>query len=206
MAAKTALWQPKQACGRSKEELNIPGTKLICKLRDWIVKQYHALLQIRDKPHAIAGGVAVGIFFGFVFVWPKTAFALVAAWLLRVSKMAAVIAVTAHDLLLPVAPIYLRWEYIIGYWLLHHQMPPKLRANHHSFHPGQLLVKKTYLDWIHSMHENMNVGFFAHIIGPMLLGSIVLGAPIATICYFVVLRLIKHRQEAELKKEAGNAA
>lgn len=183
--------------------MKIPGTRLVGRLRDFIVKQYHALLQIRDKPHAIAGGVAIGIFFGFLFVPMKTALSLLTAWLLRCSKIAAVIAVTAHDVLIPFLPIYLRWEYIIGYWILHHQMPPKLRIDHRHFHPEQLLATETYRGWWRSIHERMNVNFFAHFIGPMLIGSAALGIPAAAILYFVILRIAKRAQAAKAAKAAS---
>ncbi len=186
-------------------QLKIPGTKLIVRLRDWIVKQYRALLQIRDKPHAIAGGVAIGIFFGFAFVPMKTAFSLLAAWLLRCSKLAAVIAVTAHDILLPIAPFILRWEYVIGYWMLHHQKPNQLRIDKHHFRPELLLERATYMYWWRTFHERMNVSFFAHVIGPTLIGSVLIGVPSAAICYAVVLRIVRRTQAAKPEKEPGGA-
>ncbi|HWC58262.1 MAG TPA: DUF2062 domain-containing protein [Verrucomicrobiae bacterium] len=183
--------------------MKIPGSKLIGKVRDFIVKQYRALLQIRDKPHAIAGGVAVGIFFGFAFVPMKTAFSLLTAWLLRVSKIAAVIAVTAHDILLPVWPFFLRWEYIIGYCALHGQKPPPLRWERHQFRPEKLLVRDTYWHWWRAIHDNLNVSFFAHIIGPMVVGSVIVGLPSAAIFYVVVLRIAKRAQAQNVEKPVG---
>ena len=95
------------------------------------------LVQLHDTPHAIAGGVAIGIFVGFLppFLPVKTLLSIFFAWIFRCSKVAAAIAVTGHDLLLPVWPLILRWEYVIGFWLLHHQMPPKLRLGH--YHCGK---------------------------------------------------------------------
>ncbi|MGC3990291.1 MAG: DUF2062 domain-containing protein [Chthoniobacteraceae bacterium] len=74
-------------------------------------EHYHRLMQIRDTPHAIAGGLAIGVFFGMTpLIGLKTALALVFAWFTRCSKISAVIAVTLHDVLIPIAPIIFRWQ------------------------------------------------------------------------------------------------
>ncbi len=173
-------------------------------MRDWIVKQYHALLQIRDHPHAIAGGVAVGIFFGFAFVPMKTAFSILGAWLLRCSKMAAVIAVTAHDILFPVWPFILRWEYDIGFWILHHQWPEKIHIDKHHFRPEQLFAGETYRVWFRTLwlwiHDKTAMKIFAHIIGPMLIGSVIIGVPVAAVCYAITFQVAKRAQAARLEK------
>ena len=85
-------------------------------------------------------GVAVGVFFGFLpLVGLKTLLALGVTHLLRGNLLAAAIAVSLHDLLLPVAPLWLRWEYDLGYWLLSHphDLPPHLRL--HNLHPSDWL-------------------------------------------------------------------
>jgi len=190
-------------------QLKNPGTRLIGKLRDFFVKQYHALLQIRDHPSAIAGGVAIGIFFGFVFVPMKTALAVLTAWAFRASKVAALIAVTAHDILLPLAPILLRWEYDIGFWLLHHRLPQKIKMERHHFRPEQLLDSDFYKNWWQFwwrwFHDNLNMKFFLHVILPMLIGSATIAVPVAAIFYVLTLRIAKRAQAAHLEKEARNA-
>ena len=83
----------------------------------------------------LAIGVAAVVFWGFVpLVGLKTLLALGCARLLRGSMVAAVITVTLHDVLLPVAPLLLRWEYDLGYWLLSHPhaFPPSLQLNRHG--------------------------------------------------------------------------
>src|SRR5437016_10783365 len=99
-------------------------------LRKWFKEHSLKLLAIRDTPNAIAGGVAIGIFFGFTpLVGLKTLLSIFFAWLTRSNIIAAAIAVTLHDVALPFMPVLFRWEYRIGYWLLSdpHQWPARLR-------------------------------------------------------------------------------
>src|SRR6266481_3008559 len=102
-------------------------------LRRWLHEHSLKLLAIRDTPQAIAGGVAIGIFFAFSpFVGLKEILTILFAWLTRSNIIAAVLAVTAHNILLPVMPVIFRWEYDMGYWLLshpHHLPPPLLKAH-----------------------------------------------------------------------------
>src|SRR3989442_6057824 len=102
-------------------------------LRKWFKEHSLKLLAIRDTPNAIAGGVAIGIFFGFTpLVGLKTLLSIFFAWLTRCNIVAAAIAVTLHDVALPFMPLLFRWEYDIGYWLLSdpHQWPERLRDLH----------------------------------------------------------------------------
>src|ERR1044071_4671354 len=95
-------------------------------LRRWLKDHSLKLLAIRDTPNAIAGGVAIGIFFGFTpLLGLKTLLSIFFAWLTRSNIIAAVIAVTLHDVALPFMPVLFRWEYDIGYWILSdpHQWP-----------------------------------------------------------------------------------
>ena len=93
------------------------------------------------------------------------------ASLLRGSLLAAVIAVTLHDVLLPVAPLLLRWEYDIGYWLLSqpHEFPSRLHLSHHS--------PSVWLHW----------STFFTVGRPLLVGSLVLGSPAAVAAYGLTL-------------------
>ena len=100
-------------------------------LRKWFNEHSLKLLAIRDTPNAIAGGVAIGIFFGFTpLVGLKTLLSIFVAWLTRCNILAAAIAVTLHDVALPFMPVLFRWEYNIGYWLLSdpHHWPERLRS------------------------------------------------------------------------------
>src|SRR6266436_6614434 len=99
----------------------------------WLHQHSLKLLAIRDTPEAIAGGVAIGIFFGFTPLFGlKTLGAILFAWLTRSNILAAVIACTLHDVLWPFMPVIYRGEYDIGYWLLSqpHHWPPHMHKPH----------------------------------------------------------------------------
>src|ERR1039457_1957221 len=85
----------------------------------WLRRHSLKLLAIRDTPEAIAGGVAIGIFFAFVPLFGlKTILAILFAWLTRSNILAAVLACTAHDMSFHLMPAIYFWQYGLGYWLL----------------------------------------------------------------------------------------
>src|SRR5437879_8312326 len=95
----------------------------------WLREHSLRLLAIRDTPEAIAGGVAIGIFFAFTpFFGLKEVLTIFFAWLTRSNIIAAVLAVTAHNILLPLMPVIYCWEYAVGFCLLSypHRWPPPL--------------------------------------------------------------------------------
>lgn len=139
---------------------------------------WNRLLELRDTPHAIAGGVAIGIFYGFTPLFGlKTLLCLVTAWLARCSKIAAVIAVCLHDVVTPLWPFLLRIEYDIGYWLLSrpHHFPPKIELHHVKL--AEMLEWTTFFD----------VGL------PLLVGSIFVAAPCALVAYAVAYLFMRKR-------------
>jgi len=153
------------------------------------------LLAIRDTPKAIAGGVGIGVFFGFTPLFGlKTLTAIFVAWLTRSNILAAVLAATAHDVFLPFMPVIYRLEYDVGYWLLSqpHQWPRsllKLELNSHS-----------WLEWLKIL---LTAG------RPLLLGSAVCAAPCALGCYWVTEVLVKRhhdRRSAKLQVRTSNEA
>jgi uncharacterized protein (DUF2062 family) len=157
------------------------------KLLEHIRSLFRRLLELRDTPHAIAGGVAIGVFFGFTPLFGvKTLLSLVTAWLARCSKIAAVISVSLHDVVTPLWPFLLRLEYDIGFWLLSHphHLPPKMTLHHVKF--SELLQWTTFL----------------HLGLPMLLGSLVIAVPAATLAYFVTFAFMKRRQTRPLPPSA----
>ncbi len=142
------------------------------------------LVSLHDPPHSIAGGAAIGMFFGFTPLFGlKTVLALVCAWFVRCSPVSAVIAVTMHDILLPLSPILLTLEYDVGYYLLHHQMPPKF-----GFHHVKLA---DMLQWT----------TFLSIGRPLLLGALIFAIPISIITYFLILGCVK---KYRLRKDDKN--
>ena len=139
------------------------------------------LVSLKDTPHAIAGGVAIGVFVGFTPLWGvKTLLSLGLAYALRCNPIAAVIAVSLHDVFTPFTPFLMRMEYDIGYWVMSHphHLPPKLELHHEHFHLGEMLKWTTFF----------HVGF------PILLGSLFISAPSAVIFYFLILAILKKRQ------------
>lgn len=137
------------------------------------------LLTLRDTPHAIAGGVAIGVFIGFTPLFGiKTLLSLGVAYLLRCNPIAAVIAVSLHDIVTPLWPVLLRIEYDIGFWLLSHphHLPPKMEMHH--IHVSEMLKWTT----------------FFHVGLPLLVGSLFLAAPAAALFYFVLLGILKARE------------
>ena len=148
---------------------------LYARLKQFLHRTWTRLHQIKDAPHSVAGGVAIGIFWGFTpLTGFKTLFSILTAWAARCSRLSAVIAVTFHDILLPIWPVILRWEYQLGFWVLSspHHFPPKLSSGH--LHFADLFHWKTL-----------------GILGPMMMGSCFIGLPVALISYWVVERLLE---------------
>src|SRR5208337_1686501 len=162
--------------------------------RRWFHEHSLKLLAIRDTPEAIAGGVAIGIFFGFTPLFGlKTLSAIFFAWLTGSNILAAVLAGTLHDLILPFMPVVYIWEYDLGYWLLGHphQWPPSLVK--------LSLTPQTWRSWT----------TFVTIGKPMLLGSAVCGAPLSIAAFFATRKLVarhqrkKHAHASVVQEEKG---
>jgi uncharacterized protein len=145
----------------------------------WLHEKGRQLLELKDSSHSIALGTAIGMFFGFVPLWGfKTLLALGVSRLVRGNLLATAIAATLHDVALPLMPLLLRWEYDIGYWLLSHphELPPSLRLSHNS--PSVWFHWSTFL----------TVG------RPLLLGALVIAAPVAIATYYITLALVQRRR------------
>ncbi len=156
--------------------------------RRWLHEHSLKLLAIRDTPEAIAGGVAIGIFFGFTpLIGLKTLSAIFFAWLTRSNIIAAVVAGALHDVILPFMPVIYRWEYDVGYWLLSqpHQWPPSLRR----------------MNW--ATHSWPNWSRLLTFGRPLLLGSTVCAAPVAVLSFFLTQAIVARHQR---KKRARSAA
>ena len=158
------------------------------KLTERLAWQWKKLLEIKDSPRAVAVGVALGIFYGFTpLVGLKTLLAILTTWLLGGSIVAAVVAVSLHDVLLPVMPFILRWEYDVGYWLLSnpHELPPALHLAHH--HPPG--------DWLH-WSTFLTVG------RPLLMGSLFLSTPSSLAAFFLTQFLLERAQRRQRARKA----
>ena len=163
--------------------LENPGVRcLVASPVKWLLEHigslWRRLLELRDTPHAIAGGVGIGFFYGFTPLFGvKTLLSLVTAWLARCSKIAAVISVSLHDVVTPLWPFLLRLEYDIGFWLLSHphHLPPKITLHHAKL--ADMLKWTTFLD----------VGL------PLLIGSLVIAVPASLISYAVAYAIVSRR-------------
>jgi uncharacterized protein (DUF2062 family) len=154
--------------------------------RRWLHEHSLKLLAIRDTPEAIAGGVAIGVFFGFSPLFGlRTLCAICLAWLTGTNILAAVLAETAHDIVLPFMPVIYLWEYKVGYWVLNGEWPGSVVK--------QVLTIQTWRSWT----------TFVTVGKPMLLGSAMCGAPLAVAAYFLSKRFVVRHQR---KKHAHEAA
>lgn len=132
----------------------------------------------------MAGGAAIGIFWGFTpLLGLKTLLSIACAWLFRCSKISAAVAVSFHDILTPIWPVILRWEYDLGFWILSHP---------HHF-PKRFSRGDTHLKhWLHwSTLE---------ILWPMLVGSLLFAVPFALITYWTVEQSLERYERARRRR------
>jgi len=139
-------------------------------LKQLVKTRYGQLKQIRDAPQAVAGGVAIGMFWGFTpLLGLKTLLSILFAWTFRCSKISAAIAVSLQDVLTPIWPFFLRWEYDFGFWILSHP---------HHF-PKRLDSEDAHIKyWLH-----FNT---LEILWPTFVGSLLFAVPVALISYWIV--------------------
>ena len=118
----------------------------------------------------MAGGAAIGIFWGFTpLLGLKTLLSILFSWILRCSKVSAAVAVSFHDVLTPIWPVILRWEYDVGFWILSHPHHFPKRLREHDAH------LKYWLHW--STLE---------LLWPTLIGSLLFAVPFALITYWTL--------------------
>jgi uncharacterized protein (DUF2062 family) len=88
------------------------------------------------------------------------------AWFCKGNKIAAVISVTLHDLILPFSPAIYLWEYKMGMWALHGRIPERPGFRH--------VPLREYMEW---------TTFFT-VGQPLLVGTLFIALPAAVIVYF----------------------
>ena len=155
----------------------------------WVTR-FHELLNARDAPHSVAGGTAIGVFFGFLPIFGlKTLGSMGVALLTRCSVIASVIGVSLHDILLPIWPLILRYQFQVGFWILSnpHHLPPKLSKSDFKF--SEMLQWQNFID----------IGL------PLMLGGIVFAIPASLITYGMILSIVKIRQARHKSQEADPA-
>ncbi len=155
--------------------------------RRWLHEHSLKLLAIRDTPEAIAGGIAIGVFFGFMPVFGlKTISAIAFAWLTGSNILAAVIAGALHDVILPLMPAVYVWQYNLGFWILSspHRFPPAI-YRFHMEGPA----------W-HFWTTLFSIG------KPLLLGGVICSTPAAILAFFVSKRLVaRHQRKKQLHQQ-----
>lgn len=167
--------------------MNPPPPSIPRRLLDYFRGLFRRLLELRDTPHAIAGGVAIGMFWGFTPLFGlKTALCLVTAWAARCSKLAAVISVCLHDIITPFWPVLLTLEYEIGRWILSRSNrlpePPEL----HHIKLADVMKWTTFFD----------LGL------PLLVGSMIFAIPAAAIAYTITYAISRRRAHGQLPPAA----
>ena len=154
-----------------------PLPRPLRRLKSWLAAHRMTLMTLTDTPHSIALGSAIGIFFSFTpLLSLKTLLSLGTAWLCKCNKIAAVIAVALHDVLLPVMPAIYLWQYKIGMTVLHGR--PEHRINVHR------------LAWGDFRHWDA----FVRVGWPLLFGSLFLAVPSALATYIVMRMLVSRAQ------------
>jgi uncharacterized protein (DUF2062 family) len=146
---------------------------------------WQRFIEARDRPHAMAGGMAIGVFFGFIPAFGfKTLLALGTSLATRCNLIAAVVGVTLHDVFLWSWPFLYRFEFQVGYWILSnpHQFAPKLLRT--DFRLSEIL------QW-----EN-----FINILYPWVLGSFIIAIPFTILSYIATLIFMFYRE----KKKAAH--
>lgn len=163
------------------------------KFSQWFRGLIAKLMALKDTPHAIAGGVAIGMFMGFSpLLGLKTVIAVGVAYLFRCNIIAAAVSVSLHDVFIPLWPFLLRIEYDIGYYLLNvpHHLPPKFDLRHsHMKHLTDLFEWTQYLK---------NEGRY------LLVGSVFLSTPAAVISYYVSLGILKRRLQRTQEQDLAD--
>jgi uncharacterized protein (DUF2062 family) len=105
----------------------------------------------------------------------KTLLSIAIAWICRSNKVAAAIAVTLHDVILPLMPAIFWWEYKVGYSFIHG-----------GTHPRRFRLAHVGIwDYLHP-------DVFLRYIWPTLVGSLFLAIPCALATY-IVMRLLLTR-------------
>lgn len=155
----------------------LPGP--LARFKRWLAAHHMTLMTIADTPHSIALGSAIGIFFGFTPLWSmKTLLSIGVAWIFKCNKIAAAIAVTLHDIILPLMPAIYFWQYRIGMRALHGR-PERRAAFHHL-----------------SFHDFMTWPGFVRVGWPLLVGSLFLAIPSAIVTY-LIMRMLVSRARGE---------
>jgi uncharacterized protein (DUF2062 family) len=163
----------------------LPGP--LHRLKRWLAAHHMTLMTLTDTPHSIALGSAIGIFFGFTpLLSMKTLLSIAVAWLCKCNKIAAAIAVTLHDIILPLMPAIYLWQYKIGMRLLYG------RPDH------RVVFQLGFADFT-SWKAFLRVGW------PLLFGSLFLAVPCA-IATYLIMRMLVSRARSDRQGSSADSS
>ncbi len=152
-----------------------PPTNLRGRIRSLV----NRILELEERPEAIAGGVAIGLAVGFTPLFGlKTVLSLALSLLLRCNPVAAVLAVTLHDVVTPLWPAILWGEYHLGIWMMGRSPSPAVQSGELHWRDLALWGEAAFLD----------VGL------PTLLGSLFFSLPTAAAAYAATLAVLRRRR------------
>lgn len=141
---------------------------------------WNRFIEARDRPHAMAGGMAIGVFFGFIPAFGfKTLLALATSLVSRCNTIAAIVGVTLHDVFCWTWPFLYRFEFQVGHWIL---------SNPHQFAPK--LLRTDF-----RLSEIMQWDNFVNILYPWLVGSVVIALPFTLLSYGATLFFMLSREK-----------
>jgi len=184
------------------------------KILSWLKAKLHLVASQKGSRHKIALGVAIGLFWGFTPLFGlKTVFSLLTAWIVRANKMAAFVAVSIHEVLFPIYPLFYMAGYHLGNWMLrvHGQAHPKL------FKQLRVPVAEAPDDWWEDIGATVNYitevihTFFQHLVlllkslYPLLIGTALLAIPLCIAAYFATLRLLDWYERRQAEKHGHDA-
>ena len=151
--------------------------------------KYLQLLRIKDTPHRVALGLAIGIAAGCLPCMGVQSFlALPLAFLIRANKIASLIGVWWTN---PITfiPIYYS-EYVIG----------TLFSDYSVLNYSDFYHKTSQL---RNLEDVTNLGL--EILMPMTIGSLIAAAVIGPLSFFFFRNLLLKRRERKLRKRKMNA-
>ncbi len=136
---------------------------------------YLKLVRLKDKPHTVALGLAIGVFIGFTPTIPiQTYIALALAFLFKGSKLAAVMGVWISNPLNMAAFYFM--DYKVGKWIL---------GSQEAFRP----LDYSIFTLLHEAQKAMKV---------MMVGGIILGIPAGIATYLITYQIV---QKAKRRRE-----
>lgn len=153
---------------------------MIQRFIDHLRELWVRFIEAHDPPHSMAGGMAIGVFFGFIPVFGfKTLIALGTSFLMRCNLIAAVVGVTLHDIFFLFWPFLFRFEFQLGHWLLSH--------------PHQFAPRLARTDF--RLSEIMNWDIIVNVIYPTFIGSMIIAIPFTLFAYGVTLLFMLYREK-----------